>query len=180
MYYWAQNYGGQLRKGEPYREIKPTISINIVNYTLFDTEDYYSKYTMADLEHGKVLTDKCAMHYFELSKINRKPDKTDRKKLWMQLINSESEEELDMLQETNVPAIQRGVFIIRELSEDEQVRERARRREIALRDEQSALGNAYRRGAENGVNKLLESLRLMGFSDKDLAKAVEDMRKRDE
>lgn len=79
-----------------------------------------------------------------------------------------------MLQQTNVPAIQRGVFIIRELSEDEQVRERARRREIALRDEQSALGNA-RRG---GINDILTSLRAVGVDEETLAKAVEDMRKR--
>ncbi len=85
-----------------------------------------------------------------------------------------SQEELDMLQETNVPAIQRGVFIIRELSEDEQVRERARRREIALRDEQSALGNARR----SGIDDILASLRAVGVDEETLAKAVEDMRKR--
>lgn len=185
LYYWAQTYGNQLKKGEEYSEIKPTISINIVNYSVFDTEDYYSKYTMADLEHKRILTDKCAMHYFELSKINRKPDKSDRKKLWMQLINSESEDELDMLQQTNVPAIQHGVCIIRELSEDERVREIAHRREVALRDERSALGNARRLGIKQGraegkvegINQLLDSLRALGYDENELAKAVEQMNK---
>jgi predicted transposase/invertase (TIGR01784 family) len=128
----------------------PTIAINIVNYSLFDTDDYYSKYTMADLEHNKILTDKCALHYFELKKISRHPDKTDKKKLWMQLINSESEEELEMLQQTNVPAIQKGVLIIRAMSDDERTREMARRREIALLEERSALGNARRSGYAEG------------------------------
>lgn len=37
---------------------------------MFEADSYYSKYTMADLEHMNILTDKCAIYYFELPKID--------------------------------------------------------------------------------------------------------------
>jgi flagellar biosynthesis/type III secretory pathway protein FliH len=58
-----------------------------------------------------------------------------------------------MLQQTNVPAIQKGVLIIRAMSDDERTREMARRREIALVEERSALGNARRSGYAEGIAK---------------------------
>ncbi|MDD6485236.1 MAG: Rpn family recombination-promoting nuclease/putative transposase [Clostridiales bacterium] len=182
LYYWAQIYGNQLKKGESYSDLRPTISINIVNYSIFQTDDYYSKFTMADLEHGTVLTNKCAIHYFELSKINRKPDSADRKKLWMQLINSESEEELDMLNKTQVPAIQQGVSIIREMSEDERTREMERRREDALREEISALEYVGQQKKAEGIAEgeakkeiqVARNLRRLGFSEDIIQAAISD------
>ena len=112
LYYWAQRYGTQLEKGQGYDEIKKTISINIVDFKMFETESYCSTYTMADLEHNTVLTDKCAIHFFELAKLDYNVDARDKKKLWMQLINSESEEELEMLSNTNVESIKDAADMI--------------------------------------------------------------------
>ena len=50
----------------------------------------------------------------------------DRKQLWLQLINADSEEDFAMLRETNVPIIQESVGKIYELSNDEQIREYVR------------------------------------------------------
>lgn len=47
-------------------------------------------------------------------------DETDKKKAWMQLINSEREEELNMLAaRTQEPAIKRGVTMLKTYSADE-------------------------------------------------------------
>ncbi|MGM9937846.1 MAG: Rpn family recombination-promoting nuclease/putative transposase, partial [Candidatus Ornithomonoglobus sp.] len=48
LYYWAQRYGRQLKKGDSYSDIRPTISIYIVDFKMFDTDSFYSFYTMAD------------------------------------------------------------------------------------------------------------------------------------
>ncbi len=93
-----------------------------------------------------MLTDKCSIMFFELSKVNNKVDSKDRKKLWLQLINVETEEELDMLNQTGVPEIQKAVVILHEMSLDEEVQEMARLREKWIIDEDSALGNAKRAG----------------------------------
>jgi predicted transposase YdaD len=73
--------------------------------------------------------------------------------LWLQLINAESEEELEMLRQTNVPEIQKAVMVIHQMSEDEKIQELARLREKALHDEASALGHARREGEQIGIEK---------------------------
>ena len=91
LYYWAKRYSGQLKKGEGYDKIQPTISIYIVDFKMFDTEDFYSYFTMADLKHQQILTNKCGMYFFELPKLDKNYDPGNKKKLWMQFINAESE-----------------------------------------------------------------------------------------
>ncbi|MGN0181298.1 MAG: Rpn family recombination-promoting nuclease/putative transposase [Candidatus Ornithomonoglobus sp.] len=168
LYYWAQRYGRQLKKGDSYSDIQPTISIYIVDFKMFDTDSFYSFYTMADIEHNKILTDKCAMYFFELPKLDKNYDAKNRRKLWMQLINAESEAELDMLDKTQVPEIQDGVRIIYDLSADTLVREQARRREERLLEERSALSYARRQGRDD----LLAALREMGIDEATLQKAA--------
>jgi hypothetical protein len=91
----------------------------------------------------------------------------------MQLINSETEEELEMLNQTKVPAIQQGVLIIRELSDDERTREMARRREDALLEERSALGNARREGEWLQIIKVANKMFQRGSTDDDVMDFLE-------
>ena len=173
LYYWAQRYGTQLKKGEGYYDIKSTISINIVDFIMFDTDSYCSTYTMADLEHNKILTDKCAIHFFELPKLDKIVDASDRKKLWMQLINSESEEELDMLSQTQIPAIENGVDVIFRLSDEKDVRDMARRREERLREEISIISSARRQGKAEGRAEIIEKMRASGLSEEMIISIIE-------
>ena len=185
LYYWAQRYGRQLKKGQLYTELHPTISINIVNFSMFKAKSYCSEYTMANLETGEILTNKCKMYFFELPKLDKTYDANDRKKSWMQLINSESEEELDMLtQQTAAPGIQRGAIILREYSEDEMLRRMSERSEERLRNELSAmqywktegftLGRAEGRAegeakgrAEGEIKGIINTYREFGISEQD-------------
>ena len=174
LYYWSQRYGRQLKKGQRYDEIMPTISINIVNFNMFKTDSYYSEFTMADLEHGEILTDKCKLFYFELPKLDKNYDENDKKKAWMQLINSESEGDLDMLAErTHEPAIHRGVTILKTYSADEKVRMMAEKREETLREELSALNFATQQGRREGEDAALNAMRELGI-DKAVLDAVKE------
>ncbi len=73
----------------------------------------------------------------------------------MQLINAENEEELDMLNNTNVPAIQRAVVVIKDMSADERIREAAIQRETMLHDKATALrfarDSGYTEGRSEGI-----------------------------
>lgn len=62
-----------------------------------------------------------------------------------------SEEELDMLQNTNVPEIKKAVRVIHRMSDDEKLRELAEMREKALHVEATALGHAKREGIDIGI-----------------------------
>lgn len=86
--------------------------------------------------------------------------------LWLQLMNAESEEELGMLQETNVPVIQKAVMVIHKMSADDKMQEIARMREKALHDEASALKGAREEGAANREAEIIAKIKVMGMSDK--------------
>ncbi len=147
---------------------------------MFETEDYNSVYTMADLEHNAILTDKCAIHFFELPKLDKNIDSNNRKKLWMQLINSESEGDLEMLKNAEVPAIKNGVDVIFKLSDDKEVRDMAERREDAIKTEKSALyhakiaGKAEGRvegeaiGIVKGIESMIDGMRAAGLTEEQI------------
>ncbi len=151
LFYWGRMVGDELKSGEDYIELKKTISVNILDFDLFDWEKPFSSFSIHEDENNALYTDKCAFLCFELKKVNNIIDKNDCKKLWMQLIKAETEEELDMLNNTGVPEIQKAVVILHEMSADEEMREIARLREKAIRDERSAMNFAKREGVKEGI-----------------------------
>ncbi len=46
---------------------------------------------------------------FKLTKVNNNVDSSNRKRLWLQLINAEAQEEFNVLNQTGVPEIQKAV-----------------------------------------------------------------------
>ena len=100
LFYWSKMYSGELKSGDEYGDLKQSISINIINFNMFDCPEYHSLFKVMETTRHEVLSEKCAIHFFELKKVNKKVNKDNRMELWLQLINAESEEELDMLKET--------------------------------------------------------------------------------
>ena len=172
LFYWSKLYSGDLKSGDEYDKLKQSISINIINFNEFDTPDFHSSFKLINPANGELLTDKCAIHFFELKKINKQVNKNNRMELWLQLINAESEEELDMLQQTDVQPIQKAVMIIHEMSDDEKIQELARLREKALHDEASALSTARKEGRAEGRAeeraKAIARMRLDGLSEEQI------------
>ncbi|MBE6843534.1 MAG: hypothetical protein E7510_12005, partial [Ruminococcus sp.] len=107
-----------------------------------------------------LLTDKLAIHFFELGKINKKPDTSNKMQLWMQLINAETEGDLEMLEQTNVKEIQEAVLILREMSADEKMKELARRRELALYDRITDLEVSRAEGRAEGIEETKKIFKL--------------------
>jgi predicted transposase/invertase (TIGR01784 family) len=150
LYYWSRIYGSELKSGEDYSKLRETICINIVNFNLFDCKEFHSHFKVMEKNRHEVLTDKFAIHFFELKKIGKHPNKDNPMELWLQLINAETEEELTMLESTNVKEINQAILVLRELNADEKMRYLADMREKALHDEANALNSAEKRGIEKG------------------------------
>ena len=182
MYYWAKMFSDELKKSEDYAELRKTVSINILNFGLFDCDDPYSRFTMLEETRHEQLTDKCLILFFELNKLKNWKNKDDRRLLWLRLINAETEEELEMLDRSGVPEIQKAVVILHEMSADEEMRELARLREKALRDEVSAR-NYYRRegraeGREEREQEIIDSMRANGLTEEQIRNIL-DLGKKD-
>lgn len=187
LYYWSKSFS-DLEKGSNYYELKPCISINIVNFNMFTCEKYHSCFKMMETERHEILSEKCAIHFFELKKLkkqnkNREIDKDNRMELWLRLIDADSEEELDMLNQTGIPEIKKAVSVIREMSADEKMRELAERREKAARDEATALKYSFKKGeAKNKAetkatvnNDVIPRLKSMGLTDEQIAEAFKSL-----
>lgn len=168
VYYWSKMFSDELKKSEDYAELKRTICINILDFKLFNCGSAYSKFLLLEEKRHDLLTDKCAIMFLELVKVDNEIDKNDRKKLWLQLIKAETKEELDMLEKTGVPEIQKAVVILHEMNADEQMREMARLREKAILDEKSAMNFARKQEREAIIARMRED----GLSEEQIQKYI--------
>ena len=153
LFYWSKMFSNELGSGEEYGSLPQTICINIVNFNLFGKPEYHSHYSIMDRDTHEILTDKFAIHFFELKKVgkNRTGKPMDD---WINLINAETEEELMAIQQTTtIPEVKDTIVILRELSADEQLRRLAEMREKRLHDEASNLNGARREGIAQGIKQ---------------------------
>lgn len=188
LFYWAKLYASELKSGETYGQLKKTITVNIINFNMFSRNDYHTEIVTAIKGTDQVFSDKFSMHFFELKKVGKKVNPNNRRELWMHFLNADSEEDLEMLKQTNVPIMNKAVNIIYDLSEDTKIREMARLREKALHDEASALANAENKGIEKGraegisigeenaVNKMIAAMKATGFSEEQIQDMLNKMK----
>lgn len=118
---------------------------------MFEGNDYHTEIAAMVKGKNEVFSDKFSMHFFELKKISKNP-KTSREQ-WLQFINADSEEDFKMVETTSMPAIQKAVRVIYDMSEDTRIREIARLREKALHDEASLMRQATEKGIAIGEKR---------------------------
>ena len=192
LFYWAKLYTSELKSGETYGQLKKTICINIINFNMFDRNEYHTEIVTSIKDTGEIFSDKFSIHFFELKKVGKEVNPNNRRELWMQFLNASSEEEFEVLKQTNVPIMNKAVNIIYDLSEDTKIREMARLREKALHDEASALANAENKGIEKGraegraegisigeenaVNKMIAAMKATGFSEEQIQDMLNKMK----
>ena len=174
LFYWTKLYTSELKIGEDYGNLKQTITINIINFNMFEGSDYHTEVAAMIKGKNEIFSDKFSMHFFELKKISKHP-KTSREQ-WLQFINADSEEDFEMVEATSMPIIQKAVKVIYDMSEDTKTCELARLREKALHDEASALKQAKNEGIEVGRaeerNIIIEKMRAMGMSEEKIKAIV--------
>ena len=162
LYYWSKLYSEQLKVKDAYGDAEKTICINILNFNLFDCKEYYSSYKIMEESRHSILTDRFSIVFFELKKL-KNARKNKPVEVWLDLINAETEGDLEMIESTtNVKDIHDIIFTIREMSADEKTRYEAEMREKAIMDERSALTNSERRGFKKGEAIGLEKGKALG------------------
>ena len=155
--YWANMYSEGIKKGGEYAELNQTISLNILDFNMFDCTEYQSSFSIREDKRNELFSDKL-LYFFELKKVGNTVDITDRKKIWLQLINANNEKELEELENTNISIIQKSVNTIYRLSDDENIREMIRLREEADILERSRLYNAEKRGRTDAIREIVKTM----------------------
>ena len=156
LFYWSKLYAKDLRESESYKSLKQTISINVLDYKMFDCEECHSVFMLRETNRGELLTDKCRFDFLELPKADSDSRQVKRLKRWLKFFNLKSEEDAEMIAQANDTVMNKAVFILKKMSADDKIREAARIRERALHDEASYLEDARNEGFEEGKTEGIE------------------------
>jgi len=150
LFYWARLYGGQLKSGQRFSELRKTVTVNILGFDWFADERYHHVFRIQDIETGELMSDHLEIHYLELNKVRKRewnPD--DPLEAWLMYLNNLEGEELLMLAEKN-PAIKKALTVEEIFKKSDLERRLYELREKAIRDEISRVADAEERGKAEG------------------------------
>ena len=71
LFYLGKMFVDQLKPGEDYQKLEKCIHVGILNFTLFDDEEYYSRFHFWSDQGRKMYSDKFEIHTLELPKLER-------------------------------------------------------------------------------------------------------------
>jgi len=93
LYNWSKMFLSSLGTGEKYKDTLKVITINILDFILFDdTKELHSEYRTLEVTINMLLTDKMSIHFFELPKLSEieNLDLKDEKQFWLVFFNAEA------------------------------------------------------------------------------------------
>ena len=144
MYYWAREFSSALPAGQDYSALPRTIVISIIDFPLFECEEYHSFFQPLETTRHTLLSDKMGFHFFELPKLPADVSDGDMLLLWLSLFKAETEEELEKIKEMEVPDMSQAINAYYTITASSEFREKERLRAKARHDEAQALHNARR------------------------------------
>ena len=102
LYYWANSYSSLLNKSDSYTKLSPVISINILDFILFnEIKDFHSCYLLKEINRNTILTEHCMLHYIELPKFKLNNFENKEKLIsWIKFFKGENMSNL--IKENNV------------------------------------------------------------------------------
>ena len=142
-------------KGEYYKELAPTIAINILDFSYFNHHKVHSTYGILERELGLPLTDVLDIHFIELPKLKNQQelDITCPLTRWLLFLSEDIDQKLMeeiMMQDKTIHKANED---LEKLLMDEQALRMYEIREKALLDERSNLDAATERGLKRGLKQ---------------------------
>ena len=151
LYYWSKNYSNILKKGEDYPELKPVISINLIDDILFDKTDkrMHTCYLLKEKNSNKILTDHIQLHYIEIPKFNNDANITTELKNWILFLKSNKEEDMSQLLKEDT-IFEKAMKKYNYFTDNEDLLNEYDRREAYLVYQSSLMRDAKEDGFEEG------------------------------
>jgi len=165
LYYWAKLYSYQLKPGESYLLLRPTISINIVNFRLIEEcDDIHNWFYLAKNKDCEIIfSDHLFIHFLELIKLSKSIESLTILERWLYFFRYEGKEGYDMkLIIRDDEVFHKAHDVYERFTKDEELKDLYESREEAERQHLTSLEIAEQKGIEKGeVNKQLEIARAM-------------------
>jgi len=156
-FYGTRLISSQLESGQDYLNIKPSIVISILNFNVFEYEEYInSTVTVLDKHREREVNKYLKYYYIELPKFRkRKIDEKDKVSDWLAFIDSKDEKRIGEVMERN-EKVKKANEELEYLSGDAAERSKAELREKYKKDITSAREHGIRIGEEKGIEKGME------------------------
>jgi predicted transposase/invertase (TIGR01784 family) len=177
LYYLCKLYCN-IKKGENYNQIKPSIHIGILTSSPFpETQEFYSEYLMMNPKTKHIFSSNFSLRMLNLGQLDNVPEKERDTQLyyWAKLFTATTWEEIKMLTEKN-NGITEAASYMRQLSEEEKIQLQCEARERYYMDISSERDAGIQQGIQQGV-ELICQLNQSLIADKrmdDLIHAVSD------
>ena len=159
LYYWADAYSRQIKRGDRFGKLEKTISIAILDHELEELrgmEEIGVKWQIRDEITGKrILTDRLELIIIELPKARRmyKTNPNNTICQWMLFLDNPNQKEVVQIMKDNKD-INKAIDELEQVSGNEKLRRIAELKEKYIRDEQASIAYAqnegYRQGEEKG------------------------------
>lgn len=150
LFYWSKMYVNQIKKGDSYEVLKRCIHVSILDFAHFlDDKEWYHKIGLYDFNTGKVYSDLMELHILELSKLPAEVQNESGVIRWMRFLNGKDRKEFEEMAEKD-EYIGEAYELLKNLSADEKKRIEYEYREKSLKDYNSQMVSAERRGRKEG------------------------------
>ncbi|TDT51994.1 putative transposase/invertase (TIGR01784 family) [Fonticella tunisiensis] len=172
LFYWARLYAGQIKRGSDYRDLRKTITINILNFNYIDEDSYHTTYHLHEDESKKMLTDLLEIHFVELPKfIEQSPGLNNSLNRWLAFLTKPQESSKEGI-EVAEPAIKKAITVLGMLSRDPETVRLAELRMKKILDEKSMIEGAKEEGRAEGKLEVARNLLAMGLDLASIVKAT--------
>ncbi len=161
LYYLGKMFAEQLQKGQDYEELQKCIHVGILDFELFESEEFYSRFHMWEDSRRELYSEKLEIHILELPKLARFEYPRTGILSWARFFNGEEKEELKMLAKSD-EYVQRAYDKLVDISADEEKRLEYEAREKAIRDYNNIVSSGWVRGCEQGRKDGFRQGRLEG------------------
>ncbi|RCX13480.1 putative transposase/invertase (TIGR01784 family) [Anaerobacterium chartisolvens] len=193
IFYWSKMFTEQLKEGQPFNNLKKTITINILDFNYIDVDSYSTVFHLWEDTHKDCkLTDIMEIRFIELPKFRKsKPDLGKPLDRWLVFIEDSPEEVLEVAMREE-PAIAKAENILEYLGSLDEIKRYYESREMAVHDEITRLVGAREEGLQEGMEKgiekgiekglqegikirniqIVKNMRSLGMKDEDIAKSI--------
>lgn len=166
LYYWAQTYIADLKRGDKYKTLDKTISILISLRNLSrlkGIEEGHTKWNICEMNHKNIeLTDRLEIHIIELNKLQ---SEKDIKKIdWFNFIKGEK---IDMRKDID-KELKEAIEELERITADPETRELYYQREKDLRDKISEIEEGREEGREEVKREIVLNMYKRNIQIKDI------------
>lgn len=161
LFYWSRLYSSQIKRGENYKKLNKTITINILNFNYIDSKKYHTSYHLYEDDDKIMLTDILEVQFVELPKfLEQNPELNSNLNKWLAFLTKPEKEVMEVA-EMGEPAIRKAITVLDMLSRDPETVRLAELRMKKILDEKSMIDGAKEEGkAEGKEEDALNFLRL--------------------